>query len=391
MKRKIDYSAEILAVFMFLMLFLDQFMFRAEARVGDRTGMTASEALGSTFPVLLVLAAFLIVIPLFSLKSEKLCFAGGMLTAACIDVSILLQALAAMRIDQQFPNGRVSMSVCSYLYIVAAYLLICRYSENIRKAWMKLVIIAIAVGSIVVMLASGMLDHLAIMKEYATNRSQFNSFFLNHLFMSFKVVTAGIVFGVPLGWLAFKKPGAGRVITAVLDTIESIPSLALICVMMFPLSFLSNHFPALKAIGIAGVGGTPVFCALFCYSLFQIVNSTYGALKVVDRQYIDAARGMGMTPAQIFLKVELPIILPVIVAGIRVSLTATILGVTIGSYIGYGGLGKFIITGISGFKIDIVMLGAIPIICLVLLFDYLFRNLVVLIDYYRRKRGAVSI
>ena len=161
--------------------------------------------------------------------------------------------------------------------------------------------------------------------------------------------------------------------------------------MMFPLSFLSNQFPFLKEHGIAGVGATPVFCALFCYSLFQIVNSMYGALKVVDKQYIDAARGMGMTTLQIFTKVELPIIMPVIISGIRVSLTATILGVTIGSYIGYGGLGKFILQGLNGFAIDIVMLGTLPIMGLVFLFDFVLKKLVVLIEMYRKSKGVVRV
>jgi osmoprotectant transport system permease protein len=117
----------------------------------------------------------------------------------------------------------------------------------------------------------------------------------------------------------------------------------------------------------------------------------YGALKVVDKQYIDAARGMGMTTLQIFTKIELPIILPVIISGIRVSLTATILGVTIGSYIGYGGLGKFILQGLNGFAIDIVMMGTIPIMGLVFLFDFILKKLVLFIEFYRKRRGMVKI
>jgi osmoprotectant transport system permease protein len=229
------------------------------------------------------------------------------------------------------------------------------------------------------------------MKEYTTYYEQFVEYFGNHISMSFKVVICGVIFGVPLGWVAFKYRKAGRVISTLLNTIESIPSLALICIMMFPLSFLSSTFPILKAHGIAGVGATPVFCALFCYSLFQIVNSMYGALKVVDKQYIDAARGMGMTTLQIFTKIELPIILPVIISGIRVSLTATILGVTIGSYIGYGGLGKFILQGLNGFAIDIVMMGTIPIMGLVFLFDFILKKLVLFIEFYRKRRGMVKI
>ena len=107
--------------------------------------------------------------------------------------------------------------------------------------------------------------------------------------------------------------------------------------------------------------------------------------------HVDAAKGMGMTTIQIFTKVELPIILPVILSGIRVSLTATILGVTIGSYIGYGGLGKFILQGLNGFAIDIVMLGTIPIMGMVLLFDFTLKKVVLIIEMFRKAKGAVKI
>lgn len=111
----------------------------------------------------------------------------------------------------------------------------------------------------------------------------------------------------------------------------------------------------------------------------------------MDKQYIDAARGMGMTVRQIFTKVEIPIILPVIISGISVSLTATVLGVTIGSYIGYGGLGKFILQGLNGFAIDIVMLGTLPIMGLVFMFDFVLKKLVVLIEIHRKAKGVVKV
>lgn len=238
---------------------------------------------------------------------------------------------------------------------------------------------------------TGQMSGLSIMKEYLTYRKEFANYFVNHISMSFKVVISGIICGIPLGWCVYKFSRIGKIITIVLNTIESIPSLALICVMMFPLSFLSNKFPILKEYGISGVGATPVFCALFCYSLFQIVNSMYGALKVVDKQYIDAAKGMGMTTLQIFTQIEFPIIMPIIISGIRVSLTSTILGVTIGSYIGYGGLGKFILQGLNGFAIDIVMLGTLPIMGMVFLFDFILKKLVDFIEFYRKTKGVVNV
>lgn len=391
MFKKQDVATDILTFLMLLFLFLNQFMFRAAARIGAREGLTARECLGANYIIILGLTVALLILVFMKGEKENLNFLAGIVAGACFGFAILFAGQAVNVVELPSASGRVSMSVGCYLYIALAYLVEVKCNEYIGKGWKRFAVIVIgfliAIGSFM----TGQLDNLSVMKEYATYQKEFANYFANHINMSFKVVLSGVIVGIPLGWTAYKFSKAGKVITTILNTIESIPSLALICVMMFPLSFLSNQFPFLKEHGIAGVGATPVFCALFCYSLFQIVNSMYGALKVVDKQYIDAARGMGMTTLQIFTKVELPIIMPIIISGIRVSLTATILGVTIGSYIGYGGLGKFILQGLNGFAIDIVMLGTIPIMGMVFLFDFVLKKLVVLIEIYRKSKGVVKV
>ncbi|MEZ3488203.1 MAG: ABC transporter permease [Lachnospiraceae bacterium] len=391
MLKKQDVAADLLALLLFSLLFLNQFMFKAAARVGEKEGLTAGECLGANYVILLVLTAALIVLVFLKADRENLNFLAGIVASACLGCAVLFAGQAVNVVEVASENGRVSMSVGCYLYIGLAYLIEVKCNEYIGKVWKRFLVIAVGFGIVAASFLTGQLDGLSVMKEYTTYQKQFAECFGNHIGMAFKVVVCGVVVGVPLGWYAYKHARAGKVISTILNTIESIPSLALICVMMFPLSFLSNRFPFLKDHGIAGVGATPVFCALFCYALFQIVNSMYGALKVVDKQYIDAARGMGMTVRQIFTKVELPIILPVIISGIRVSLTATVLGVTIGSYIGYGGLGKFILQGLNGFAIDIVMLGTLPIMGLVFLFDFVLKKLVVLIEIHRKAKGVVKV
>lgn len=391
MLKKQDIATNILSLLMLIILFTNNFMFKANARIGDKIGLTARESLGKNYIIILLLTLILIISVILKGKNENSNMMSGVIASICLGVTVLFIGQAANVVEVPQPNGRISMSLGSYLYIVAAYLIEVKCNEYINKNWKKFIVISIGLTIGAISIYLGQLDGISIMKEFYSNKSQFITYFNNHLSMSFKVVISGIIIGIPLGWIAFKNKSAGRIITTILNTIESIPSLALICAMMFPLSFISNKFPILKNYGISGVGATPVFCALFCYSLFQIVNSMYGALKVVDKQYIDAARGMGMTTSQIFKKVELPIILPVIISGIRVSLTAAILGVTIGSYIGYGGLGKFILQGLSGFAIDIVMLGTLPIMGLVISFDFILKKLVLIIEEYRKSKGAVKI
>ena len=112
---------------------------------------------------------------------------------------------------------------------------------------------------------------------------------------------------------------------------------------------------------------------------------------MLDKNYIEAARGMGMTSRQIFTKVELPLILPIIISGIRVALVSTILGVIIGAYVGFGGLGMFIVQGTAGFAIDIVLLVTIPIMLMIFVFDYTLKGIEDLIKYFERHRGKVRI
>ena len=391
MIKKQDVATDFLAFSMLILLFVNQFMFKAAARIGKKEGRTAKECLGANYAILLGLTSLLVVFVILKRKNENLNFFTGIVASVCLGCAVLFAGQATNVVTLTSTSGRVSMSIGCYLYLILAYLVEVKCNEYIFKGWKRFVVILIGFVIIISSFIAGQLDGLSVMKEYATYHKEFWSYFRNHISMSFKVVVSSVIIGIPLGWVAFKFTKVGKVITTLLNTIESIPSLALICVMMFPLSFLSNHFPFLKEHGISGVGATPVFCALFCYSLFQIVNSMYGALKVVDRQYIDAARGLGMTTLQIFKKVELPIIMPVIISGIRVSLTSTILGVTIGSYIGYGGLGKFILQGLNGFAIDIVMLGTLPIMGLVFMFDFILKKLIVLIEVYRKAKGVVRI
>ena len=391
MVKKQDVATDILSFLMLLFLMLNQFMFQAPARIGIKKGLAAKECLGANYVILLGITTVLFFLVIIKGEKENLNFLAGIMASLCLGFAILFAGQAVNVVEVSSPNGRVSMSIGCYLYIVIAYLVEVKCNEYIEKKWKRFIVIAL--GGIIAIMAfvTGQMSGLSIMKEYLTYRKEFANYFVNHISMSFKVVISGIICGIPLGWCVYKFSRIGKIITIVLNTIESIPSLALICVMMFPLSFLSNKFPILKEYGISGVGATPVFCALFCYSLFQIVNSMYGALKVVDKQYIDAAKGMGMTTLQIFTQIEFPIIMPIIISGIRVSLTSTILGVTIGSYIGYGGLGKFILQGLNGFAIDIVMLGTLPIMGMVFLFDFILKKLVDFIEFYRKTKGVVNV
>ncbi len=125
----------------------------------------------------------------------------------------------------------------------------------------------------------------------------------------------------------------------------------------------------LSAIGIRGIGVTPSLVALTLYSLLPLVRNTYAGLNNVDPAIIDSGRGMGMTPWQIFFRIELPLAFPVIIAGIRNAAIALVGIATIATVVGGGGLGDYVLDGINNISLDKILLGTIPAILLAFALD----------------------
>ncbi len=131
----------------------------------------------------------------------------------------------------------------------------------------------------------------------------------------------------------------------------------------------------LAALGVRGIGSAPALIALTLYALLPIVRNAYTGLKETPKAAIEAGQGMGMSPAQLLRRVELPLALPLIVEGLRASAVLTIGITTVAYLIGAGGLGAFIQRGIDQVVADLILLGAVPIILLALLADGLLRGL----------------
>ena len=124
-----------------------------------------------------------------------------------------------------------------------------------------------------------------------------------------------------------------------------------------------------------GIGRFPAIVALFIYSLLPILRNTYIGLKNVDAHYLDVAKGMGMTPVQSIIQVELPLALPTIMAGIRLGAVYVIAWASLASYIGAGGLGVLIFSGLDNYQPSLIFAGTIPVTILALLADFLLGKL----------------
>ncbi len=185
---------------------------------------------------------------------------------------------------------------------------------------------------------------------------------LEHIRLTGVSVLLAIAVGVPLGVVLTRVQWLARWVLGITGVIQTIPSLALLGFLL-PLPL------------IGGIGTTPAIVALFLYSLLAIIRNTYTGIRGVDPAVKDAARGMGMTELQILRMVELPLSVPMIMAGIRISAVICVGIATLCAAIGAGGLGQFIFRGISMVNNSMILAGAIPAAVLAILLDQLFARL----------------
>lgn len=176
---------------------------------------------------------------------------------------------------------------------------------------------------------------------------------LEHIQLTFLATFLAILLAVPLAiYLSDKKRAAGFALS-VTGILQTIPSLALLGFM----------------IPLFGIGFTPAVIALFLYALLPILRNTYTGLQSTEPLLIEAARGMGMTRWQILRQIRLPLAMDVIMAGIRTALIINIGTATLAAFIGAGGLGESIITGITLNDHTMILRGAIPAALLALVAD----------------------
>lgn len=192
-----------------------------------------------------------------------------------------------------------------------------------------------------------------------------------HLQISLIALVIAILISVPLGLLLTRHVRVAEPIIGISAVLQTIPSLAV-------LAFLIPFF---------GIGTMPAIVALTAYGLLPILRNTYTGIMEVDPALKEAATGMGMNSLKRLTKVELPIAMPVIMAGIRTSMVLIVGTTTIAALIGAGGLGELILLGLDrGADIHLILLGAIPAALLAIILDFILRGF----ERISRKTGFKS-
>jgi len=171
----------------------------------------------------------------------------------------------------------------------------------------------------------------AILKYYQVNGNYVWDQFLTHFLISIYGVLFAAIITVPIGFYIARHSRLAGWVISLANIIQTIPSLAMLSILMV----------------FIGLGSNTVIVTVFLYSILPILKNTYTAVNNVDKNLLDVAKGLGMTNSQIRFKVEIPLSLSVIMAGIRNAIVIAIAITAVGTFIGAGGLGDIISRGIN--------------------------------------------
>ena len=187
-------------------------------------------------------------------------------------------------------------------------------------------------------------------------RGEIGSLALQHVYLVLISTVLAVAIGLPLGVALTRRPRLARPVLGFASVVQTIPSLALFG-FLIPLPL------------IGGIGARTAVVALIVYALLPILRNTHAGITSVDPATVEAAVGLGMTPGERLRLVELPLALPVVLAGVRIAAVVSIGLATIAAAIGAGGLGVLIYRGIATVDDRLILAGAVPAALLALAVD----------------------
>lgn len=193
--------------------------------------------------------------------------------------------------------------------------------------------------------------------QFALERKeQILKLLFDHMLLTVAAIVLAILIGVPLGILITSVKPLRKGTLGVINVLQAVPSMALLGLL----------------IPILGIGSLPAISMVVVYSLLPIVKNTYTALTNIDPNILEASRGMGLTKTQTLIKIKLPISLPVIMSGVRISAVTAVGLMTLAAFIGAGGLGYLVFSGVQTVNNNMILAGAIPSCILALVIDFIF-------------------
>jgi osmoprotectant transport system permease protein len=353
------------------------FLTQAPNRLVSGVGVSLGEVLGGGHRAL-ALAPVLLLLAALRAPSERLVrwltLSGA--TGLLAGLTWLAGAHARALLSDDLPLGRTSLGSGYWALGVLCGLVA---AEALRgwsgNALRSLAGAAGVVAPVAVLVWHGDLGALSLLKEYDNRQDVFDAALQRHLLLVAATLVPSVLVGGPLGVLAARRPALQPALLSVLNLLQTVPSIALFALLMVPLAALATRWPLLAQWGVSGIGVAPAVTALTLYALLPIVRSTMVGLTQIAPSVLDAARGMGMTPRQVFWQVEVPLAWPVWLSGLRVT-TVQALGLAmVSALIGAGGFGAVMFQGLLSSAVDLVLLGVVPVVALAVVADALFEVL----------------
>lgn len=327
------------------------------------------------FPLALALTSILLALLVVSLFINRASGLSPLRSRMVLHLLWLFSGLdvaAVLSVIGTYAEMRVSPAT-GFWFSLAGAALASRWAKRQLKPSAKLQAVALMVSLTALALAwrYGIFDRFSPYLELRSQGQRFLDELLRHVILSLSAFGCALVVGVAGAVLLSRGKRGGRMFGTIAGVIQNIPSLALFGLLLPAMAALATRFPVLRAMGISGIGFAPAFLALAAYALLPVLLSGAAGLRMVDAGVKDAARGMGMSAAQVLFRVELPLAIPAIAAGARTALVQTIGTTTVAALIGAGGMGYFVFQGVGQAAMDMVIIGVVPIVALSIAADAL--------------------
>lgn len=176
---------------------------------------------------------------------------------------------------------------------------------------------------------------------FADNGNNYLGYVWQHISLSFEALLIALIIALPLGYFSYEKPFVRQLSTLLTQGLRVIPSLGILFIL----------------IPFIGVGRLPALIALVILGIPPILLNTIVGFASVSENLLETALGLGMTRSQLLMKVQFPLALPHILNGIKLALVEIIASATLATYIGAGGLGTLIFTGLGLYRYDLLLIG----------------------------------
>lgn len=204
-----------------------------------------------------------------------------------------------------------------------------------------------------------------LISYFITNGQYVLSQFIRHFLIAVYGVLFASIVSIPIGFYIARRYNLANIVISIANILQTIPSLAMVSILMI----------------VMGLGVNTVIMAVFLYSLLPIIKNTYTGVRNVDENLIDVAQSMGMTKLQIIFKIEFPLSISIIMAGVRNALVMAIGVTAIGTFIGAGGLGDIITRGINVTNGSaIILAGALPTALMAVISDIILLKIEKILD-----------